>query len=477
MSTASPGPAPGAQPQPGSGEKEERRSSEPDLLWLINLTGADIGLPPIPQDPDDRCTIWENLVSLVDFQCPGFPLTSEELSHYIDIPRAPASSSSSAPSAVTAPPAPAVPWTPPPPQDIDYSTNPHVRPPYSYATLICMALEASHKPKLTLAEICKWIRDNFSYFRRAHPSWQSSIRHNLCINKRFVKVPRDKGEPGRGAYWKLHPQYAEWLKTSSSDGRGAPAEQIPPVSGRRAPERARRVPSPARSGLQVGAELQRLLQEFEEFESGHNSDPAGNEEGQECPQPSPRAEGQECPQPSPRAEGQEYPQPCPTAEEQNYHPQPCPTAQGQEHPQPCPGAPGEAPAQPSSAPDSPEEAGDLTELKTSADWEALFSRYLEPEDFSTLELPAEPFPPGQPQTLPEPGLARPGLDETLSATAFLEAAWSEGIPESLPSCFSSEQGDGNSQAALAGTDGMGWDSLDPLKSLLGLGDDVNFDWM
>ncbi|NXI22243.1 FXJ1B protein, partial [Sterrhoptilus dennistouni] len=303
--------------------------------------------------------------------------------------------------------------------DIDYSTNPHVRPPYSYATLICMALEASHKPKLTLAEICKWIRDNFSYFRRAHPSWQSSIRHNLCINKRFVKVPRDKGEPGRGAYWKLHPQYAEWLKTSSSEGRGAPPEQIPPVSGRRAQERARRVPSPARSGLQVGAELQRLLQEFEEFESGHSSDPAGNEEGQE--------------------------------------------SQEQEYPQPCPGAPGEAPAQPSSAPGSPEEAGDLTELKTSADWEALFSRYLEPEDFSTLELPAETFPPGQPQTLPEPGLARPGSDETLSATAFLEAAWSEGIPESLPSCFSTEQGDGNSQAALAGTDGMGWDSLDPLK--------------
>ncbi|XP_050840759.1 LOW QUALITY PROTEIN: forkhead box protein J1-like [Serinus canaria] len=198
----------------GSGQ-EERRAGQPDLLWLADLTGAHLGLAPISQDPEDRCSIWENLVSLVDFQSPGFPLTSEELCPYLDIPRSPAATS---PPAVSLPRAGTPPEPPEPPGDVDYRTNGRVKPPYSYATLICMAMEASQQPKLTLAAICKWISDNFCYFRRAHPSWQSSIRHNLCINKRFVKVPREKGEPGRGAFWKLHPQYAQWLKSSTLRG-------------------------------------------------------------------------------------------------------------------------------------------------------------------------------------------------------------------------------------------------------------------
>lgn len=59
-----------------------------------------------------------------------------------------------------------------PPEDIDYKTNPHVKPPYSYATLICMAMEASKKTKITLSAIYKWITDNFCYFRHADPTWQ-----------------------------------------------------------------------------------------------------------------------------------------------------------------------------------------------------------------------------------------------------------------------------------------------------------------
>uniref|UniRef100_A0A803VXS9 Forkhead box protein G1 n=1 Tax=Ficedula albicollis TaxID=59894 RepID=A0A803VXS9_FICAL len=149
--------------------------------------------------------------------CCGWPTSrarTSELCHYIDIPPSPASSA-------------ALPLSPPLPGDTDYKNNAHLKPPYSYATLICMAMEASEEPKLTLAAICKWISDNFCYFRRAHPTWQSSIRHNLCINKRFVKVPREKGEPGRGAFWKLHPQYAEWLRSGTPKGRGTPPERVP----------------------------------------------------------------------------------------------------------------------------------------------------------------------------------------------------------------------------------------------------------
>ncbi|NWQ99641.1 FOXJ1 protein, partial [Paradoxornis webbianus] len=300
----------------------------------------------------------------------------------------------------------AVPWSPPPAGDVDYETNPHVRPPYSYAQLICMALEASGKPKLTLAAICKWIRDNFSYYRRAHPSWQSAIRHNLCINRRFVKVPRDKGEPGRGAYWKLHPQYSERLRNNSSEGRGALPAQTPPASGRRAQPAARRAPSPARSprpGLEVGAELQRLLREFEEFETGPYSDAAGSDERQQLSPTPPVAE---------------------------------------------------AAGLPSAAPGGSEEAGELTELTGGIDWESLLSPYLAEQDFLSLDNLELPIPSpageqGQQQVVPEPGRAQPGSEENLTAEAFLEAAWNEEIPEDLlPSCGLLEQGAENIPPSL-----------------------------
>ncbi|NWH41948.1 FOXJ1 protein, partial [Chloropsis hardwickii] len=326
------------------------------------------------------------------------------------------------------------------PGDIDYKTNAHAKPPYSYATLICMAMEASKEPKLTLAAICKWISDNFCYFRRAHPSWQSSIRHNLCINQRFVKVPREKGEPGRGAFWKLHPQYAKWLKSSACKGRGALPEHIPPASSRRAQRGARRAPSPttapcrSRSSLEVGAELQRLLQEFEEFESSHNWSPVESQAGQQSKQ--------------------HWPTP-----------------------------PAEASWLPSCASGSREEPGELTELKGSTEWEALLNAPPEQGDFALGHLQPPPssqpgsfplhpprargqhlgWPQGQQQVLPEPSPGKPGLDETLMATAFLEAAWHEEARGNLPSCIPVEQGAENSQASLPSADGIGWESLDQLS--------------
>lgn len=56
-------------------------------------------------------------------------------------------------------------------ESIDYKTNGSVKPPYSYATLICMAMKAN-KNKMTLSAIYKWIRENFMYYKNADPSWQ-----------------------------------------------------------------------------------------------------------------------------------------------------------------------------------------------------------------------------------------------------------------------------------------------------------------
>ncbi|XP_031949819.1 forkhead box protein J1-like isoform X1 [Corvus moneduloides] len=413
-------PSPGLSSQvQSSSSEEEQHGGEPDLLWLADLTGAHIGLAPICEDPEDRCSIWENLVSLVDFQCPGFPLTSEELCQYIDIPHTPTSSSTTTSTVTTRQ---AVPQPPLPTGDIDYKSNAHVRPPYSYATLICMAMEASKKPKITLAAICKWISDNFCYFRRADPSWQSSIRHNLCINKRFIKVPREKGEPGRGAFWKLHPRYAEQLQSSTS-------KELPePASTKRAQQEAQRVLSPAtlacssQSSLEVGAELQQLLQEFEEFESSHSWNPVENEAGQQ-----------------------------------------------QQHNQPWPTPLAEVSWLPSSASGPQEEPSELMELKGSTDWEALLDFAPEQGDFSALEhleLPL-PTPPGvvhptaqgQQQVLPEGSPTKLGLDENLMATAFLEAVWHEEMRDSPSDGIPTVQGAENIQASLPEGDAIDWESL------------------
>ncbi|KAI4898165.1 hypothetical protein NFI96_002099 [Prochilodus magdalenae] len=108
-------------------------------------------------------------------------------------------------------------------EETDYKTNPHVKPPYSYATLICMAMQASKKTKITLSAIYSWITENFCYYRHAEPSWQNSIRHNLSLNKCFMKVPRQKDEPGKGGFWQIDPQYADMFVNGVFKRRRMPA--------------------------------------------------------------------------------------------------------------------------------------------------------------------------------------------------------------------------------------------------------------
>lgn len=100
--------------------------------------------------------------------------------------------------------------------------------------------------------------------------FQNSIRHNLSLNKCFIKVPRQKDEPGKGGFWKIDPQYAERLLSGAYKKRRMPPVQINPALQSRLKVNFRPVttgpcsPSEPKPDYHVSPESQLLLREFEE---------------------------------------------------------------------------------------------------------------------------------------------------------------------------------------------------------------------
>ncbi|BFZ63209.1 Forkhead transcription factor [Saitoella coloradoensis] len=102
------------------------------------------------------------------------------------------------------------------------------KPGYSYATLIGMAILRAPNRRLTLAEIYHWISSTFKYYRDSDSGWQNSIRHNLSLNKAFVKQERPKDQPGKGNYWTIEPGCEfQFMKVRARKGISGQAAKMP----------------------------------------------------------------------------------------------------------------------------------------------------------------------------------------------------------------------------------------------------------
>nr|XP_020478461.1 forkhead box protein K1 isoform X3 [Monopterus albus] len=77
------------------------------------------------------------------------------------------------------------------------------KPPYSYAQLIVQAISSAPDKQLTLSGIYAYITKHYPYYRTAEKGWQNSIRHNLSLNRYFLKVARSQDEPGKGSFWRV----------------------------------------------------------------------------------------------------------------------------------------------------------------------------------------------------------------------------------------------------------------------------------
>ncbi|XP_005518318.1 PREDICTED: forkhead box protein O3 [Pseudopodoces humilis] len=78
----------------------------------------------------------------------------------------------------------------------------------SYADLITRAIESSPEKRLTLSQIYDWMVRCVPYFKdkgdsNSSAGWKNSIRHNLSLHSRFVRVQNEG--TGKSSWWMINP--------------------------------------------------------------------------------------------------------------------------------------------------------------------------------------------------------------------------------------------------------------------------------
>ncbi|KAF9424985.1 Forkhead box protein J2 [Podila epigama] len=92
-------------------------------------------------------------------------------------------------------------------QSMEHSQSKNSKPTHSYSYLITTAIQGHPNQQMTLNEIYEWVMAQHPWYKTATNGWKNSIRHNLSLNKAFMRVPRPPSEPGKGSYWKLDPHH------------------------------------------------------------------------------------------------------------------------------------------------------------------------------------------------------------------------------------------------------------------------------
>ncbi|KAM3186462.1 hypothetical protein ACTXT7_004257 [Hymenolepis weldensis] len=150
------------------------------------------------------------------------------------------------------------------------------KPPYSYAQLIVQAIASAPNRRLTLSDIYNYISTTFPYYKPNQKGWQgdpmippqddyaflnggeryylctegklrineseiavwaNSIRHNLSLNRYFVRIPRGQEEPGKGAFWRLDPASEAHLVVKAFQKRRQRSYAVPAyVTGGNSPQ-------------------------------------------------------------------------------------------------------------------------------------------------------------------------------------------------------------------------------------------------
>jgi len=80
---------------------------------------------------------------------------------------------------------------------------------FSYSQIIAQAIQTSSEKRLTLSQIYDWMVANIPYFQdrsdqSSSAGWKNSIRHNLSLHQKFVKVQNEG--PGKSSWWMINPE-------------------------------------------------------------------------------------------------------------------------------------------------------------------------------------------------------------------------------------------------------------------------------
>uniref|UniRef100_A0A914Z497 Fork-head domain-containing protein n=1 Tax=Panagrolaimus superbus TaxID=310955 RepID=A0A914Z497_9BILA len=100
-------------------------------------------------------------------------------------------------------------YTKQPKREQEECKNGFCKPNYPYSCLISLALKNSSDGQLSVSDIYSFVCENFPFFEYANPGWKNSIRHNLSLNKNFLKIEQDKNGARKSCLWQFNPEKLE----------------------------------------------------------------------------------------------------------------------------------------------------------------------------------------------------------------------------------------------------------------------------